>query len=399
MKTPFATLLPPLTTDEFAALKADITLHGVRDPVLIDEDGNILDGHHRYKIDKNAPTRVINGLTSDEHKRAFVIGCNFKRRNLSPSQKTEQLKTNKKLAAKLKKQDARHWTYKRIGELFGVSKQAVGLWFSTKSSTGQATKPDSRVKVDPKKKPEIAKRVAGGESQAQVAADLGVSQKSVSNIVTSEKKKAAAKREQAKIAKSIKTDCGIIHGDFHKQSVAKDSIGLIFTDPPYDKEAASLYGDLAAFAADCLVPGGWLLAYSGHAHLPEVYKAFSETDGMVYGWTFCCLHSGGDLRFRKYKLQNGWKPIVAAYKPKLSVTWEWFKDVVSGGKEKDSHEWQQAESEAAHFIKHFTVKQSIVCDPFAGSGTTLAAAKSLGRQWLGFDTDNKAVTKARIRLA
>ena len=217
--------------------------------------------------------------------------------------------------------------------------------------------------------------------------------------LSTEKKKAVAKKEQVKKAKSIKTDCGIIHGDFRKQDVDDNSIGLIFTDPPYDKDAAALYQDLTTFAARVLVPGGWLLAYSGQAHLPEVYQSFANTPGLQYSWTFCCLHSGGDLRFRKYKLQNGWKPIVAAYKPPLSITWEWFKDIVSGGKEKDSHEWQQAESEAAYFIERLTVSQSIVCDPFAGSGTSLAAARSLGRQWLGFDIDNEAVVKARIRLS
>ena len=66
--------------------------------------------------------------------------------------------------------------------------------------------------------------------------------------------------------------------------------------------------------------------------------------GLEYGWTFAILHKGGDLRFRKFKLWNGWKPVISFYKPPLKVTWDWFKDVTSGGKEKDEHEWQQAES-------------------------------------------------------
>jgi site-specific DNA-methyltransferase (adenine-specific) len=40
-----------------------------------------------------------------------------------------------------------------------------------------------------------------------------------------------------------------------------------------------------------------------------------------------------------------------------------------------------------------------VCDPFAGSGTTLAAAKRLGRRWIGFEIDEAHVQTARGRLA
>ena len=397
-KTPFKDVLPPLTTDEFAALKADIITNGVRDAILVDELDQILDGHHRYEIDPNAPRVVITGLTTDEHRKAFVIGCNHRRRNLSPTQKQNLLATNRKLAAEMKKQDPRRWTDKALGALFGVPRETVRDWFSSNGEVAKASKPDSRVKVDPAKKPEIAARVAAGESQAQVAADIGVTQRTVSSVVTSERKKTEAAKEKEAKAASIKTDCGVIHGDFRTQAVDPESVGLIFTDPPYDKEAASLYTDLAVFAAKVLVSGGWVLAYSGMVHLPQVYKAFSETEGIEYAWTFCCLHSGGNTRFRKYKLQSGWKPIIAAFKPPLSVTWDWFKDVVSGGREKTDHDWQQAESEAAHFIERLIPKQGVVCDPFCGSGTTLAAAKKLDRRWIGFDVDDAAVATARIKL-
>jgi ParB-like chromosome segregation protein Spo0J len=39
--------MPPLSDDEFTALVADIRQNGVRYPVLVDEDGYILDGIHR----------------------------------------------------------------------------------------------------------------------------------------------------------------------------------------------------------------------------------------------------------------------------------------------------------------------------------------------------------------
>ena len=42
-------VMPPLADDDFAALKADIQANGVLIPVEVDEDGNVLDGHHRVR--------------------------------------------------------------------------------------------------------------------------------------------------------------------------------------------------------------------------------------------------------------------------------------------------------------------------------------------------------------
>jgi hypothetical protein len=40
----------------------------------------------------------------------------------------------------------------------------------------------------------------------------------------------------------------------------------------------------------------------------------------------------------------------------------------------------------------------VVLDPFTGSGTTLAVAKKLGRQWIGFELSNDYAEKIRARL-
>ena len=43
-------VLPPLSAEDYAALKSSIAARGVLVPVDYDEEGNILDGHHRGQI-------------------------------------------------------------------------------------------------------------------------------------------------------------------------------------------------------------------------------------------------------------------------------------------------------------------------------------------------------------
>jgi DNA modification methylase len=54
---------------------------------------------------------------------------------------------------------------------------------------------------------------------------------------------------------------------------------------------------------------------------------------------------------------------------------------------------------AEHLIKTFCPEGDTVLDPFAGSGSTLIAAKQLGRQFYGFDIMPEYVEIARQRLA
>ena len=84
-------VLPELTAEEYAALKADIAERGVQVPVEYDEQGAILDGHHRVRACQELgisdwPRVVRKGLT-EEQKLQHVISLNLARRHLNESQR------------------------------------------------------------------------------------------------------------------------------------------------------------------------------------------------------------------------------------------------------------------------------------------------------------------------
>ena len=399
LQTPFANLLPPLTTDEFAALKADIKAHGVLHPISIDEDGNILDGHHRFKIRPDAPRKLIRGLSEGE-KQAFVFRSNFTRRNLSPAQKEEARRQMKQIAANFRNSEPKRWTQANVASLFGVARETVRDWFSSNGHNGGSANmshPDARIKIQPKARSGIVSDHDNGKSVAQIAADFGVSTKHIHRIIAQGKTDQSKREERETAALKIQSNVGIFHLDFRDADLADESVDLVFTDPPYGADAVPLYADLGKFANRVLRPGGWLLCYAGQAYLDRVFKVLGES-GLTYGWTCSVQHSSGSTQFHPLKIRIGWKPVIAWYKPKLNVTWEYFSDVCSGGREKGNHEWQQAEAEAIHFIKHLCPRNGTVCDPFAGSGTSLAAAKQCGLRWIGYETDEHHVETARIRL-
>ena len=401
---PFANLLPPLSREQFAALKADIKAHGVRQPIDVDEDGNILDGHHRYKIDKDAPRKVVKGLTEAE-KKAHVYRNGLNRRNLSVTQKKHLLKQMKATAKELRDQDHKTYTQLKIAGLLGVDQSRVSRWLARDTSIMQPHSTceetdDAKVKVPPTQRRIIVERLAAGETQAQVATDYGVTQQQISTIAKKEEKQQDAEAERKKAVKKLGGETlGIHHGDFRKlgKIIEDNSVDLIFTDPPYDEKSVSLYGDLAEFAARTLKPGGWCLAYSGMVHIPAVIDAMREH--LTWGWMFSILHTGGHLRIRKFKVLNTYKPVLGWYKPPLNAWWQtWFNDSVAGAKEKTEHEWQQAVSEATHYVQALAPEGGLVVDCFVGSGTTALAASELKRQFVGFEENKATAEAARVRL-
>lgn len=82
--------MPPLSPEEYAELEASIKEHGIQVPILIDEDGVVIDGHHRQKIAQElgirCPKRQVIDKTETE-KRTLAFSLNVHRRHLTREEK------------------------------------------------------------------------------------------------------------------------------------------------------------------------------------------------------------------------------------------------------------------------------------------------------------------------
>lgn len=97
--------MPPLSLEEYSELEASVREHGIQVPIIVDEDGVVVDGHHRQKIAEHlgidCPKRVLNGKSESE-KRTLALSLNVHRRHLTRDQKraliAESLKADPQLS-------------------------------------------------------------------------------------------------------------------------------------------------------------------------------------------------------------------------------------------------------------------------------------------------------------
>jgi DNA modification methylase len=202
----------------------------------------------------------------------------------------------------------------------------------------------------------------------------------------------------------------ILHGDCIEvmRQIPTNSVDFILTDPPYlvnyrDRSGRTIQNDAKA---DWLKPA-----------MAEAYRVLKQdrVAVMFYGWTKIDVFfeawkdAGfqpiGHLVFRKsyssksrfFRYQHEQAFLLAKGRPPLPK--QPLGDVLdmpySGNK---LHPTQKPVAALAPLVRSFTLPGDLVLDPFAGSGSSCAAALLAGRKYLGIEMDDAYFDQAANRM-
>jgi len=219
-------VMPPLTPEEYQALKEDIAENGVLVPAVHDEDAVIIDGHYRVQAYQELeaegraaggfPTQERTGLTEDE-KRDLAWRLNMQRRHMTSEQKRDAIR--KKL------KESPQWADNRIAQLLGVDHKTVRVNRVMLEGIKGIPKVEKVIGTDGKEYPrELEKKLRDAGFNRSFAA--GLAQGLVQGAVTRE-------RAESPLRWRWESDHGAVH------SLPEESEEITFDHWP-DEERALL---------------------------------------------------------------------------------------------------------------------------------------------------------------
>ena len=183
------------------------------------------------------------------------------------------------------------------------------------------------------------------------------------------------------------------------EHVDPESLDWVITDPPYPKKYLPSYHELFQFTAQALKPGGSALVMCGQSYLPQIMDMVGDV--LTYQWLIAYKTPGGQSpQIWDRKVNTFWKPVLWLVKGKYQK--DWVGDVVTSDvndNDKDYHHWGQSASGMYDLMRRFVSPSDLVCDPFAGGGTTGEVALRLGCRFIGLDSDSEAIETTRDRLS
>ena len=222
-------------------------------------------------------------------------------------------------------------------------------------------------------------------------------------------------------------------------SLADKSVDHVICDPPYEAEAHTLQRRLkrasgkhdgatyagkdasvavieslsfapitatirsAAAVEIARVTKRWVLVFCQAEAVAAWRDALADV-GLVYKRAVVWVKPDGQPQLTGDRPGMGYESIVCAHVAgrsrwnaggKLGV----FTFNKNNGAEQNLHETQKPLALMEALVRDFTDPGELVLDPFAGSGTTGAACRRLGRRFLGFEKDAKYAAIAQKRIA
>ena len=201
----------------------------------------------------------------------------------------------------------------------------------------------------------------------------------------------------------------IYHGDCREVLPTFREVNCVLSDPPFGisfdratweddpKDYITLMRFMVA-ASELICPFGVKAFWQAlpnctvwHQYFPMQFRIFAACKGFV--------------QFRPTPVQWSWDPIIwwgeAPGEPDTRVKDYFVQDLApfGAGRPKIQHPCPKPEELTRYLVSIFSSSGQMIVDPFMGSGTTLRAAKDLGRRAIGIEIEEKYCEIAAKRLS
>jgi modification methylase len=436
-------LLPALSVEAFAALKADIEARGVLVPVELDENGALLDGHHRMRacaeLGITRIPRIVRRGLSETDKIEHVLKLNLLRRHLGPvawADSFTQLAASRGVRLGSGPQAAKTATVAVLAREVGVTDRTARHRLQVAAAVADD--------------PLLAARVDAGDVSGKEA----IQQKRNQRRAENRRDEMEEARRQPHRVVSIRDDrCSLELGDARHLPLADGSVDFWLGSPPYnagkgyrgylDRLSWCEYWDgliVPAFSevARVLAPGGraainlanvvhcpgepwprflaryvwplmeavqllprehltWVKARDPEEITSEstawgtwrsaanpVCRAVAEPIYVVSKDTYDREPRGGELLDRERFLRLSRNVWYVPYAPEDQVS---------------DHPAKWPVQLAADLIAFYSFPDDLVVDSFLGSGSSAVAAVREDRRFYGVDVSADCVAEASVRVA
>lgn len=180
--------------------------------------------------------------------------------------------------------------------------------------------------------------------------------------------------------------------------ISKNSIDLVFTDPPYPRKYKHTFQYLADYCPDLMKDGASLVTITPHYLLPEVIKMF-DNGKLKYRWILNMNQDDGSHPRMAMGIEVCWKPMLWYVKRAYPSGRGFLRDAIKIKQpEKKYHEWEQSLDFCLYYMSRLCPPGGTIFDPYVGGGTTAIASKILGLNFIGIDTDENALVTTVKRL-
>jgi DNA methylase/ParB-like nuclease domain len=414
-------LVPRMSDREYEALKEDIRSHGQQEPIVLNQSGVVIDGHHRLRACRELglePKHRVEKFASNADAIRYVLASALKRRHLTEGQQAIiALKLKPYLAAQARRnmslggqqgKGASLDAALKIGRVDDKLARQAGVGRATIARTEHVQKlaleqPDYPItfKGRPTTAGDLYRSVETGKEQHITPVFDAVRK---AQLDRQRRDAAELSARKAKLPAKVQLfNMDSTKLDQIDRVVPDDSCDLILSDPPYTLEAGlGLIDALAKIAAKKLKPGGSLIFFFGQHQLSRVIRLIGEkyedTGKLTYAWVLAVKHEKPvGVRFHQWGIRVDWKPMLWYIKGDKRLTDREVHDHIQSQMPiKDNHPWAQSSVEAEYFIRQLTISEdSVVLDPFLGSGAFAVPAVKLGRYFIGVEIDPVVLERAR----